>query len=118
MDAKRWTVEDVAARIDRGEGAVFVDAREPAAWAASDVTIPGAVHIPVDELGTRADALPRGRSVVTYSGGGDEGESEKAAVLLAERGFDAHPLRGGFDAWRRAGLTVQAKARPRGRRRR
>jgi len=114
----QWTVEDVAARIDRGEAAVFVDTREAAAWAASDVKIPGAVRIPLDELGERAGVLPRGRAVVTYSAGHDHGPSARAAVLLAEKGFDAHPLRGGFDAWRNAGLTVQAKERPVERRRR
>jgi len=115
VEPDRWTVEDVAARIDRGEADIFVDAREPAAWAASDVTIPGALRIPVDDLGACAQALPRGRTVVTYAAGPEDGASDRAALLLTERGFDAHPLYGGFQAWRDAGLTVQAKARRGGR---
>jgi rhodanese-related sulfurtransferase len=31
---------------------------------------------------------------------------------LSERGFDAHALQGGFDAWREAGLTLEAKEAP------
>jgi hypothetical protein len=32
--------------------------------------------------------------------------------MLGERGFDAHPLSGGFDAWRDAGMTLEAKRQP------
>jgi rhodanese-related sulfurtransferase len=72
----RWTVEDVEERIDRGEAPVFVDTRNPTAWAESDVMIPGALRIPLEELHggpqraggleTRVDSIPRGRPVVTY----------------------------------------------------
>lgn len=66
MEPTRWTVEEVAHRIDRGEVPVFVDTRNPVAWAESDVKVPGALRIPVSEVDRRADGIPPGRPVVTY----------------------------------------------------
>jgi rhodanese-related sulfurtransferase len=66
MEPTRWTVEDVAERIDRGERPVFVDTRNPQAWAESDVKLPGALRIPLDEIDSRRGEIPRGRAVVTY----------------------------------------------------
>lgn len=62
----RWTVREVRDRIDRGQVPVFVDTRNPTAWAESDVKVPGAIRIPLDELEARADSIPKGRPVVTY----------------------------------------------------
>jgi rhodanese-related sulfurtransferase len=46
--------------------AVFVDSRNPAAWASAAMKLPGAIRIPVDEAAARLDELPRDRVVITY----------------------------------------------------
>ena len=66
MTAGGWTVKDVTERIDRAIVPVFVDTRNPQAWAESEVKLPGAVRIPLDEIPARADSLPKGRPIVTY----------------------------------------------------
>jgi rhodanese-related sulfurtransferase len=64
--AKRETPDEVRQRLDRGEPIVFVDARNPQAWAASHEKLPGAVRIPADQVDGNVHALPRGRPIVTY----------------------------------------------------
>ena len=113
MDDRPWTVGEVAARIDRGEVPVFIDTRKGRSRAHAELTVPGALRIPVEEIPSRADAIPRGRPVVTYCGLPGQASSARAALILRERGFDAHPLAGGFEAWRDAGMTLQSDP-PRG----
>ena len=56
----------VKAALDRRESIVFLDARSPSSWAASDRQIPGAIRLPLDEVRAHADALPRDREMVAY----------------------------------------------------
>ena len=62
----RSSVDEVRQRLDRGEPVVFLDVRNPQAWASSDVKLPGAIRIPLDELPERAGELPRDRPIVAY----------------------------------------------------
>ncbi len=59
------TVTEAKAIYDRGD-AIFVDARNPTAWGASDVKLPGAVRIPANEAEERAGAVPRERAAIAY----------------------------------------------------
>jgi rhodanese-related sulfurtransferase len=51
---------------DRGEDVVFVDARNPVAWGSSNVKLPGAVRIPVDEVDEHVRELPRNATAIAY----------------------------------------------------
>ena len=62
----RITAEEAKTRVDRGEPIAFVDTRNPRAWAESDVKLPGAVRVPLDEVAKYASHVPKDRSVVTY----------------------------------------------------
>ena len=62
----RVSVDEVSGQLERREPIVFLDVRNPQAWAASDVKLPGAIRIPLDELAGRADDLPRDRPIVAY----------------------------------------------------
>ena len=62
----RITVDQARRLLDAGEPVVFVDVRNPQAWASSDVKLPGAIRIALDELPARATELPRRGHVVTY----------------------------------------------------
>ncbi len=66
MEAERITAEEVSAKLDSGEGIVFVDVRNPVAWSESDVKLPGAIRIPLDGLEDSLELVPRDRTIVTY----------------------------------------------------
>lgn len=107
----RLTPEDIKRRQQDHNPAsapVMVDVRSAEEFAAGHAE--GAVHIPLEELTGRSSELPRNRPVVTYCNMFHPGSSrgERAAVQLAELGFDASVLEGGFPAWREAGAAVQA----------
>jgi sulfur-carrier protein adenylyltransferase/sulfurtransferase len=62
----RIPVAEARAFLDRGEPVVFLDVRNPQAWAAASVKLPGAIRMPLDELPARAAELPRSGHVVAY----------------------------------------------------
>jgi 3-mercaptopyruvate sulfurtransferase SseA len=63
-DAPRIGVQELKERLDGGEGILVVDARSASAFA--DRHIPGAVSIPLDEVESRLDELPRDQDIVFY----------------------------------------------------
>jgi len=60
--------------------------------------IPGSVHIPLDQLRSRMDELPRDREVVAYCQSGQR--SYYAARILAQHGFRVRNLTGSYRTWR------------------
>ena len=65
-DVARATAEQVMARLSRGEPIVFVDSRNPKAWAESDVTLPGAIRVEADRVRDHLSEIPKARPVVAY----------------------------------------------------
>ncbi len=89
---------------EQGEGPIaFVDVRDAEAWGRGHV--PGAIHIPITEVGVRVSELPWEIRVVTYC---DDGSlSRQAVAFFRERGMeDTYVLAGGLAAWARAGGQV------------
>lgn len=84
------------------QGAQLVDVRETSEY--RDGHIPGAMHIPYQELDRRIGELPHGRQIVVYCASGVR--SSLAASLLERRGLSAANLRGGFGAWTGADLPT------------
>ena len=66
VDATRVTADEVKARMDRGEKFGFVDARNPEAWAESDVKLPGVLRLTPEEAEKHMGDLPRDRTIITY----------------------------------------------------
>jgi rhodanese-related sulfurtransferase len=66
MEATRVTVDEVKERMNRGEPFAFVDSRNPKAWEESDVKLPGAIHIPSNQVEQHLSEIPKDRAVVTY----------------------------------------------------
>ncbi|HEY1390537.1 MAG TPA: rhodanese-like domain-containing protein, partial [Ktedonobacterales bacterium] len=71
---------------------LIIDVRGAKEYAAGH--LPGARNLPLDKLkklSARADALPKDRQIITYCNMHHPGQSrgERAAALLAERGFNA-----------------------------
>lgn len=59
--------------------------------------IPGSLHIPLDELRTRLDELPRDREIVVHCAIGQR--SYYAARILAHHGFRVRNLTGAYKTW-------------------
>jgi len=77
---------------------VLLDVRRPDERARG--AIPGSFHIPLDELRSRMDELPRDRDIVVYCQTGQR--SYIAARLLGQHGFRARNLTGSYRTWEAA----------------
>jgi rhodanese-related sulfurtransferase len=103
--------EEGGAEVSREEaralleaGAQLVDVRVAHEWEAGH--IPGAAHLPLEELPERSGELDRGRPVVLYCRGGSR--SSMAAEALEGAGFDAVKLSEGIVGWDEAGLELDS----------
>lgn len=89
------TAQELRQRLLAGDDVYVLDVREPsevAEWA-----FPGAVNIPLGELGSRTAELPDDRPIVVVCHAGVR--SAKAAETLSRAGWDAASLAGGAVAW-------------------
>lgn len=85
-------------------GAVLLDVRERNEWTAGHA--PQAVLIPMSEINSRLDELPReGRVVVTCRSGN---RSQAVVRFLVGQGVDAVNLDGGMKAWHAVGGELVA----------
>ena len=69
--------------------------------------IPGAVHIPFEELPRRLKELPKNRNIVAYCWDVTCLLATKAAYVLAAKGYRPKELLGGIEEWRKAGFPVE-----------
>src|SRR5439155_1424004 len=99
-------MDDVRQLHDHLDRYQVLDVREPYEWEAGHIE--GAVHLPLAEVmaGRESAVLDRGRPVVAVCRSGNR--SELARVMLQARGYDAHNLEGGMQAWAQSGLPFQA----------
>jgi rhodanese-related sulfurtransferase len=95
------SVQD-AAKL-RDAGAFVLDVREPAEW--NQVHIPGATLIPLGELRTRANQVPKDKPVVVICHSGNR--SKVGRDTLRQAGFtNVTSVNGGMNAWSAAGLPT------------
>lgn len=67
--------------------------------------------IPLEELQSQEDNLSRHRELIFYCACPNDESSTQLAEEYQERGFDnAKVLRGGVDAWKKAGFEVEPAA--------
>lgn len=104
---RRTSVGVAQARTLLDGGALLVDVRSPQEWRSEHA--PAARHIPLDQLERRAGDLPAGTPIVVMCHTGVR--SAQGAARLRARGLDAHSLRGGIIAWKRAGERVTGGSR-------
>jgi rhodanese-related sulfurtransferase len=101
-------VSDVAAALDTGgdPGFVLVDSRSTEAW--DQGHIPGALHLPTALVPEQAgQLLDRSVPVVTYCWGPACNGAARAALALAELGYQVKEMLGGFEYWVREGLAFE-----------
>lgn len=94
--------QQVAERLERGEIQV-VDVRERSEWDAGHV--PGARHVPIEEVPTQAESIGRQLPVVFQCRGGSR--SEMVAAAFRESGSEAYNMEGGLRAWGEQGLPLE-----------
>ena len=91
-----------------GATPLIVDVRSPGAAARESGRIPGALHVPLDQVGKHVQDLPRDRDLILYCNCPNEASAAQAAKLLKNHGFTrVRPLHGGLDAWVEAGYSVE-----------
>jgi rhodanese-related sulfurtransferase len=91
------TLEPKQAREPIAAGELHViDVRSEEEWEEESDRIPGSVHIPADELGSRLDEVPEDKKVLLVSPNGEG--CEEAAQSLEDR--EIAVLEGGVEAWR------------------
>jgi rhodanese-related sulfurtransferase len=88
--------------VEAGE-AVLIDVREPYEWDAG--RIPGARHIELEHLGSRAEELDKDKPVIFQCRMGRR--SALATQAFRAVGFDAYNMRGGIEAWAGEGLPLE-----------
>jgi rhodanese-related sulfurtransferase len=84
------------------DGAWLLDVREDDELAAGHA--PGATHIPLGELGTRAAEVPRDTTIYVICRSG--ARSARAAFALVGSGWDAVNVAGGMQDWAAAGRPM------------
>ena len=94
-------VRDASARLSAGE-LQLVDVREPAELARAQVA--GARHVPLRELAARLGEVDPHRPVAFICRSGTR--SALAARKAVKEGYEAVNVRGGMNAWARAGLPL------------
>ena len=100
---------DVAAMADRlAEGAYLLDVRQPDEYA--DGHVPGAVLVPLGQVGERIDEVPTDRTVYVICRSG--ARSGRAAEALRSRGVDAVNVAGGMLAWAEGDRPIATGPQP------
>jgi rhodanese-related sulfurtransferase len=92
------------------DDAWLLDVREDDEWTAGHV--PGAVHIPLGQLGARTAEIPQDEIVYVICRSG--GRSGRATEALAGAGWQAVNVAGGMQSWAAAGrpMTADTGAEP------
>lgn len=87
---------------DHLDDVTLVDCREPYEWEAGRVE--GAVHVPLNDIMAGDVDVDRSKPVVVICRSGNR--SELAAMMFQARGYEAHNLEGGMEAWVSDGLPI------------
>ncbi|SCK47139.1 rhodanese-like domain-containing protein [Streptomyces sp. WMMB 322] len=106
-------VSDVATAltIDGAPEFAIVDSRSAECW--DQGHIPGAVHLPTALIPERAaDLLDKSVPVVTYCWGPGCNGATRAALALAELGYQVKEMLGGFEYWVREGFAYETRQGP------
>jgi membrane protein DedA with SNARE-associated domain/rhodanese-related sulfurtransferase len=103
----RISVTDLYALIEAGASPIIIDVRSATARTLEPRWIPGALHVPLQDVAHRMKELPRDRDIILYCTCPSEASAARVAKILMNHGFQrVRPLYGGLDAWVAAGYAV------------
>lgn len=94
------TVPDAQKRYTQDQ---ILDVRE--GFEVAEGMIPGALHIPMGQLGSRLGDLDKDRPIIVVCRSGNR--SAAVADALNQAGYIADTMAGGMTAWQRAGLPTR-----------
>lgn len=97
-------------RLTEGD-VVVLDVRPDLEYRAGHIA--GARSIPVTELTSRLDEIPRDREIVAYCRGPYCVFSDEAVALLHQHGYQARRLAIGLPDWQAAGMPTESTDSPR-----
>jgi membrane protein DedA with SNARE-associated domain/rhodanese-related sulfurtransferase len=107
----RISVADLYALIEAGASPLIIDVRSSTARELEPRWIPGALHVPLQDMAHRLKELPRDREIILYCTCPSEASAARVAKILMNHGFKkVRPLYGGLDAWVAAGYGVENSA--------
>lgn len=87
----------------REQGAFVLDVRQPEEW--NQLHVPGATLIPLDQLASRVNEVPKDKEVVVICRSGNR--SQAGRDILLQAGFEkVTSVSGGIIAWRNAGYPT------------
>jgi rhodanese-related sulfurtransferase len=94
---RQYSATDLSAILKKPGEIVLLDVRTARERQAR--SIPGSIHIPLHELGSRMEELERhkGKEILCYCQSGNR--SLSAALRLKKKGFRVANLRGGIVEW-------------------
>jgi rhodanese-related sulfurtransferase len=84
------------------EGTFVLDVRTQEEW--NEFHVPNTTLIPLDELASRVNELPKDRPILVVCRSGNR--SQTGRDILLQAGFDATSMVGGLNAWRDSGYEV------------
>jgi rhodanese-related sulfurtransferase len=84
------------------EGTFVLDVRTPEEW--NEFHAPNTTLIPLDELASRVDELPRDQPILVVCRSGNR--SQTGRDILMQAGFEATSMNGGLNEWRTNGYSV------------
>ena len=87
---------------------VVFDVRSHGYYEKDTKRIHGSARLEPNAIGEQAAALPKDKEIVLYCTCVREATSAKVARALEDRGLKVSVLEGGFRAWKKAGLPVEA----------
>jgi membrane protein DedA with SNARE-associated domain/rhodanese-related sulfurtransferase len=103
----RISVADLDELIQAGAAPLIIDVRSLTARELEPRWIPGALHVPLEDVARQIKELPRDRDVILYCTCPSEASAARVAKILMNHGFKrVRPLLGGLDAWVAAGYAV------------
>jgi len=114
-EIERITAEEVKAQLAKNEAVTIIDLRATGDFEQSNDKIKGSIHFKIRNLRYRLafspfKELPRDREIVTYCACPADELSIRAAQILQEAGFKrVRVLKGGWQAWLKAGGQVESK---------
>ena len=103
----RISVADLYELIRAGASPLIIDVRSITARELEPRWIPGALHVPLQDVAHHVKELPRDRDIILYCNCPSEASAARVAKVLMNHGFKrVRPLLGGLDAWVAAGYAV------------
>jgi membrane protein DedA with SNARE-associated domain/rhodanese-related sulfurtransferase len=108
LDMARISVAELHERLAGEPAPLVVDVRSGTAQSLELRRIPGALHLPVQQVAGQLGGYARDREIILYCTCPNEASAAQAARVLMNQGFSrVHPLHGGLHAWLEAGYAVE-----------